>query len=239
MNTVFKNIKAKATPGTQYSGSAVLDMSKQLIIETTKNNSNGTEEEQGAIKSIMNNVFKTIKGHFQTDNEYDGQEVIDFMKQTIIKITTDLLNQTNNNNTQTSNESRTENNTRIERTESTRGGKEVESTGGIEVQRRDAENRIRRNPTEKDVDLTDPDIVEYYIRVRNDNDPLTWVIYRYDPEIKNKLCIYSSGEGDFSEIQENVPDNIPVYIYFKYVFGDMQRVKFVLVSYVPDFFHGI
>jgi len=235
MNTVFKNVRAKVSSGTEYSGANIVEMSKNLIIETTKSNSSGPEEQQKAIKAIMNTVFKSIKGFFQPETSYDGQEVIDFMKQTIIKTTNDLLNQNDN---QTSNDN-DKTNTRLERSESTRVGKEVETTGGIEVQRRDAESRIKPNPSEKDVDLTDPSIVEYYIKVRNDYDPLNWVIYSYDTEVKNKVKVHSSGEGDFSEIVDHAPDNIPVYIYFKYLFGDTKRARFILVSFVPDSFHGI
>jgi len=238
MNQVFKKVKGKVSPGTEYEGTTVLSMMKELIIEATNTNNSGTEEDQATVKSIMNNVFKTIKSSFQSDTSYDGEQILESIKQTIIKITNDLLNQQKEQPSQSTNE---ETNTRIERSESVLSKDPSENTtsAGIEVQRRDAESRINQNPTEKDVDLTDPEVIENYIRVRNDNDPMTWVIYKYDLEVKNRVVVLKTGEGNFSELKEYVPDDIPVYFYFKYIFGDTQRSKFVFISYVPESFHGI
>jgi len=227
MNEVFKKVRGKVTAGTNYVGTGVLDTMKELIKETTlATSATSTEQEIAAIKSIMNNVFKTIKSSFQPEQDYDGQEVLDSIKGAIVKITNDLLNTPPvTNNTPNSNNPPPD-----------QSVKQNDSLGplnaGIETQRREAEARINKNPGDKELDLTDQVVLDYYVRVRNDDDPLTWVMYGYG-QSKNRLQVISFGEGGFNEMKENVPD-VPVFVYFKFVFGDTGRSKFIYVNYIPD-----
>lgn len=55
---------------------------------------------------------------------------------------------------------------------------------------------------------------------------------------KAKLELYASGPGGFDEIAAAIPDE-PCYAYFKVVFGDSGRNKFVFLTFVPDSLSGI
>jgi hypothetical protein len=235
MNQVFRKAKGKVTNETTYNGGEVIDIVKGLIVETTLQASSGSPNEVATIKSIMNSVFKTIKSSFQLDDNYSGENVLDSIKGAIIKITNELLN-TSTSQTQSNTPTQSQ---KIERVDSRSMGSSSDGTvtAGIEVQRREADVRINKNPTEKDVDLTDPDILDYYIRIRNDSDNLTWVIWDYGSS-KNRLQLYKSG-GDFNELKDNIPDGKPVYVYFKYHIGDTKRARFVFMTYVPESLNGI
>jgi hypothetical protein len=246
MNNVFRKVKAKVISETSYSGTEVMQTVKDIIVETTKSVINGNEHET-TIKSIMNNVHRKIRASFEADQTYGDSEVLDIVKDTIKTITNEVIaansppetNVSSIKTVETSQPKRVED-ANLRRVDSkSLGGSEGSQSAGIETQRRDAEARIKKNPGDKDVDLTDPEVLEYFIRVRDDKDPLTWIIYGYGDESKNKLQKIDSGEGNFNELKDNIPEYKPVYIYFKHVFGDTNRSKFIYITYTPESLNGL
>jgi hypothetical protein len=111
---------------------------------------------------------------------------------------------------------------------------------GVELMRNEAQARINQNPKAKEADITDPEILSTYIRMRDDQDPLSWMILGYDNSVSpDKLVVIESGDGDFSEFVSHLSDEKPVYMYLNYKFGDTGRPRFIFMSFVPEAFNGL
>jgi hypothetical protein len=111
---------------------------------------------------------------------------------------------------------------------------------GVELMRNEAQARINQNPKAKEADITDPEILSTYIRMRDDQDPLSWMILGYDNSVSpDKLVVIESGDGDFSEFVSHLSDEKPVYMYLNYRFGDTGRPRFIFMSFVPEAFNGL
>jgi len=108
----------------------------------------------------------------------------------------------------------------------------------LENERKDAILRIGKPATKQSADLTDPSVVESYIRVRNDQDPLVWFILGYAPNSQNKLIVIASGDKDFDEMKSNLIEDA-CFMYINFKFGDTQRSKFIYMTYVPDSLGGL
>lgn len=65
-------------------------------------------------------------------------------------------------------------------------------------------------------------MLETYVRMRNDSDPIAWMILGYKGS-KTKLQVIATGDGDFDEFKDSIPDE-PVFMYLNYKFGDTVRV---------------
>jgi len=116
----------------------------------------------------------------------------------------------------------------------------VSSSKGIELMRSEALARINPTPKAKEADLTDSEILTTYIRMRDDQDPLSWMILGYDASVSpDKLIVLASGTEGFDEFVSNLLSEKPVYMYLKYRFGDTGRSRFIFMSFVPEAFNGL
>eukprot|EP00128_Syssomonas_multiformis_P014904 Colp12_sorted_trinity150504_noHs@12917 len=108
----------------------------------------------------------------------------------------------------------------------------------MDFERIKAEAATRIQPPKgKEADLTDPAILDAYAKVRDDHDETNWMLLGYGSE-QHKLKVYGSGQGGFEEFQSKIPEE-PVFGYFRYIFGDTARSKFIFFSYVPDNLNGL
>jgi hypothetical protein len=71
------------------------------------------------------------------------------------------------------------------------------------------------------VDFSAPEILETYLKMRDDEDPTSYMVLGYRGS-KNKLELYASGEGGFDAFVPAIPEGEPCYAYFRLVF----RIKF-------------
>jgi len=108
----------------------------------------------------------------------------------------------------------------------------------LELERADAKRRIVQNPNKSQADITDDNIIDTWIRIRDDEDSLNWMIMGYAEGSDNVLKVVGSGEGGFEEMKASLPD-APVFLYLRYLFGDTGRSKFVFLTYVPDTLTGM
>jgi len=121
-----------------------------------------------------------------------------------------------------------------------RAEEEVNTSKSVELMRSEAGSRINQNPKLKEADLTDPEILTTYIRMRDDQDPLSWMILGYNNSVSpDKLIVLQSGNGDFEEFSSFLEAEKPVYMYLNYRFGDTGRPRFIFMSYVPEAFNGL
>jgi len=111
-------------------------------------------------------------------------------------------------------------------------------TDHLESERKDAILRIGKPTSKQAADLTDPGVLDAYLRTRNDADPLMWFILGYPTNSQNKLVVQSSGSGDFNEMHSYVQEDAQ-FVYINYKFGDTQRSKFIFITYVPDSLSGL
>jgi hypothetical protein len=117
---------------------------------------------------------------------------------------------------------------------------EGNTSKGVESMRADAQARINLTPKAKDADLTDPEILSTYVKMRDDQDPLSWMILGYNNAVSpDKLVVLESGEGGFDEFVNALPSEKPVYMYLNYRFGDTGRPRFIFMSYTPEAFNGL
>jgi len=108
----------------------------------------------------------------------------------------------------------------------------------LELERADAKRRIIPNPAKGMADLTDDELVDTWIRLRDDQDSLNWMMMGYPEGSADAIKVIAKGEGGFNEMKESLPDS-PVYMYLRYLFGDTGRSKFVFLTYVPDTLPGL
>jgi len=108
----------------------------------------------------------------------------------------------------------------------------------LEAERKDALFRIGKPMNKQAADLTDPAVLESYLRVRNDRDPLAWFILGYTASSQNGLKVLKSGNGSFDECVSNIIEDAQ-FIYINYKFGDTRRAKFIFMTYVPETMGGI
>jgi hypothetical protein len=117
---------------------------------------------------------------------------------------------------------------------------EINTSKSLENMRSEAGSRISQNPKAKEADLTDPEILTTYVRMRDDQDPLSWMILGYNNSVSpDKLVVLQSGNGDFEEFSSFLDVEKPVYMYLNYRFGDTGRPRFIFMSYVPEAFNGL
>jgi len=125
----------------------------------------------------------------------------------------------------------------VDRTE---GEENINSSKSVEQMRSEAVSRINQTPKPREADLTDSEIVSTYIRIRDDQDALSWMILGYDSSVSlDKLIVLSSGNEGFDEFASNLPGEKPVYMYLNYRFGDTGRSRFIFMSFVPEAFNGL
>jgi len=84
-----------------------------------------------------------------------------------------------------------------------------------------------------DCDMSSPAIKEAYDKVRDDSSPVNWLSLGYGGS-KKALELYGSGEGSLEEFTASLKDDEVTFGYVRIIYGDSQRSKFVLISYVPD-----
>jgi len=84
-----------------------------------------------------------------------------------------------------------------------------------------------------DCDISSPAIKEAYDQVRDDNSPVGWISLGYGSS-KKVLELYGSGEGGLKEFTASLKDDEITFGYVRVIYGDSQRSKFVLITYVPD-----
>jgi len=84
-----------------------------------------------------------------------------------------------------------------------------------------------------DCDISSPAIKDAYDQVRDDNSPVNWISLGYGSS-KKVLELYGSGEGSLEEFTSSLKDDEVTFGYVRIIYGDSQRSKFVLISYVPD-----
>jgi len=117
---------------------------------------------------------------------------------------------------------------------------DLTSSKSLELKRSEALSRINTNPKPREADLTDAEVLNMYVRMRDDQDPLTYMILGYDNSVsQDKLFVTASGTGDFDEFVENITENKPIYMYLNYKFGDTGRSRFIVMSYVPEAINGL
>jgi chemotaxis protein histidine kinase CheA len=108
----------------------------------------------------------------------------------------------------------------------------------MESEKKDCIFRIGRPTSKQAADLTDPTVLDAYLRVRNDLDSLMWFILGYQTNSQNRLIVASSGTGGFSEMHSFIQEDAQ-FVYINYKFGDTQRSKFIFMTYVPDSLPGL
>jgi len=109
----------------------------------------------------------------------------------------------------------------------------------LQLEHRDAKRRIISNPQKGMADLTDDELADVWIRLRDDEDPLNWMVMGYiDGGNPDAIKIIGKGQEGFNEMKSALPD-APVYMYLRYLFGDTGRSKFVFLTYVPDTLSGL
>jgi len=84
-----------------------------------------------------------------------------------------------------------------------------------------------------DCDISSAAIKDAYDQVRDDNSPVNWLSLGYGSS-KKTLELYGSGEGSLEEFTAGLKDDEVTFGYVRILYGDSQRAKFVLISYVPD-----
>jgi len=121
-----------------------------------------------------------------------------------------------------------------------RAEEEINTSKSVEQMRSEAGSRISQNPKAKEADLNDPEILTNYVRMRDDQDPLSWMILGYNNSVSpDKLIVLQTGNGDFEEFASFLEAEKPVYMYLNYRFGDTGRPRFIFMSYVPEAFNGL
>lgn len=100
----------------------------------------------------------------------------------------------------------------------------------------DASREVQKSRTV--IDMTAPEILDTYVKIRDDEDTMSFMVLGYRGS-KNKLELYASGEGGFDEFVTHIPEDEPCYAYFRIVFGDSGRNKFIFMNYVPESLTGL
>eukprot|EP01130_Rhizamoeba_saxonica_P004403 TRINITY_DN1802_c0_g1_i1.p1 TRINITY_DN1802_c0_g1~~TRINITY_DN1802_c0_g1_i1.p1 ORF type:complete len:478 (+),score=97.33 TRINITY_DN1802_c0_g1_i1:57-1490(+) len=262
MNQVYKNVRKELDNGGSQDGAVIRNAIKAQIIDVTRNQTL-PDSIAGDVKKLLNSIFSQVKKSFQPSNSYPIKAILDTIKEIIISTTKNSESGTSAAPTSSprqqteqsrpvkaesprrSNQNHTRNNNTTQRSTPSRSEEPVrkeysnrELSSGMEAQRVSAIDRIKPNPTGRTCDLTEPTILENYLRVRDDEIDQSYVIYGYDKNNKNKLVVVAAGAGGFNEIYDSIPEQ-PVYVYYKYTFGDTNRAKFVFLTYVPDFLGGM
>eukprot|EP01129_Flabellula_baltica_P004107 TRINITY_DN1402_c0_g1_i1.p1 TRINITY_DN1402_c0_g1~~TRINITY_DN1402_c0_g1_i1.p1 ORF type:complete len:474 (-),score=76.53 TRINITY_DN1402_c0_g1_i1:21-1442(-) len=263
MNNVYKQAQSEFNEGS-YSGSDILDVIKQLIVQTTLSTGENSDEETLAnVKTIMNDVFKTLRGHFSSNENYPVNEILQGVKDTIVSITVSLLsnsgqdtttsNQTKNTNVKVPSQPKVPKEPRrkqsdgiIPVSESPKNSSKssisnIRSTSdspGMITARNDAIGRIRSNPGSQEVDITEAEVLEAYLKCRDDDDDTNWILLGYKGT-KNKLFVEGLGNGGIEELMEEIDDSLPFYIYFSHNMGDTNRPRFVFMTYIPEHLNGL
>jgi len=125
----------------------------------------------------------------------------------------------------------------MERVQMTSSGS-MDLNDHMESERKDAILRIGKPNSKQAADLTDPGVLEGYLRIRNDADPLMWFILGYQANSQSKLVVSALGTGDFNEMFSSIQEDAQ-FVYINYKFGDTQRSKFIFMTYVPDSLGGL
>jgi len=85
--------------------------------------------------------------------------------------------------------------------------------------------------------LENPEIVEAYEDVINDQTETTWVVFGYESQTSNNVVVAAKGEGDpFEAIREHLKDDECAYAYIRVNTGDEEstRAKFALIAWVGE-----
>jgi len=89
------------------------------------------------------------------------------------------------------------------------------------------------NTGSSDCDISSPAIKEAYDQMRDDNSAMNWISLGYGSS-KKVLQLYGSGEGSLQEFTASLKEDEITFGYVRIIYGDSQRSKFVLITYVPD-----
>jgi len=240
LNQVYQDFKQKFDPELTYGATAILDEVKATIVSTTNNLTNTAPMESApqeskpasfkpAPKVVETKPVFTPKPFVSQANkkpEIREEPAPAFIKPTQ---TAEVISSKSPVNERTMSKP-------APKSDTTDGEATKLSTAKI---RDEAAKRINNEPRSGQVDLRDPAVLSTYVRMRDNNDPLNWIIFGYDIKNKDKLLVAETGEGDFDEFYEAIPEDKPVYMFLNYKFGDTGRNKSVFMSYVPDSLNGL
>lgn len=74
--------------------------------------------------------------------------------------------------------------------------------------------------------------------MRSDKSPLTWLILKYASATSDSLTLAKTGEGEISEVSEELADDEAAYAYVRMKLGNdeySERTKFVFVVWAGEF----
>ena len=84
-------------------------------------------------------------------------------------------------------------------------------------------------------DCSDPEIMQAYEEVRNDNSPINWMLITYKEGSNQSVwTLHGKGEGGLEELKAAITDKFIGYGYLRVTTGDelSVRSKFVFIKYI-------
>jgi len=87
-------------------------------------------------------------------------------------------------------------------------------------------------------EVSDPEINEAYLDVRNDKSDTNWLLLDYESSRSDKLQLTQTGSGGLSELREFFDDSKASYAYVRVSYSndkESTREKFILVVRLPLF----
>jgi len=84
-------------------------------------------------------------------------------------------------------------------------------------------------------EVSDPQISEAYLDVRNDKSETNWLLLDYESSRSDKLQLTQTGSGGLSELRENFDDSKASYAYVRVSYSndkESTREKFILVVWI-------
>jgi len=82
------------------------------------------------------------------------------------------------------------------------------------------------------VDVSNPELVEYYNDVRNDKTETNWLLFKYSDDGKSILPL-AKGSGGLDELKSNLDESQCLYGFLRFISGDEEskRPKFVFITF--------
>jgi len=240
MNGVYKTLKGKFPAGAQYSGGTIHTSLKDIIVGTTNDLLKSASSANGNVITNTNSNSNPPEPTKNAEPPIIKPKPIGSSASATKNATATLHSSSSSTTTTTPKlqkgpmtkavAAKTE---PLEQTsQAPPAGESGEAPLSLEQTKKEAFDRINKNPKQKEVDLSDPLLLDCYVKMRGD--ALNWMIMGYRPENKDRLVVLYSGSGDFQELRENIPDDKPVYMYLNFHFGDTGRSRFIFMSYVPE-----
>jgi len=84
-------------------------------------------------------------------------------------------------------------------------------------------------------DLTDPQINEAYLDVRDDKTETNWLLLDYETDRSDKLIVTSTGAGGLNEVVELLDEGRASYAYVRVKYSNDKesvREKFILITWI-------